>query len=95
MVLYNRVDEFLLMFVGFINSVMMKMTPSELFEVPKTKGEFCKLNILKCEVFGKLGNSKIDLLPSLFHGRKIISMFYLIMYVLSVLSHFKSTLKWI
>ena len=33
------------MFVGFINSVMMKMTPNELSEVPKTKGEFCKLNM--------------------------------------------------
>ena len=33
------------MFVGFINSVMMKMTPNELSEVPKIKGEFYKLNM--------------------------------------------------
>ena len=54
MVLYNRVNEFLLMFVGFINSVMMKMTQSELSEVPKTKGEFCKLNMSLLGFNGKI-----------------------------------------
>ena len=42
------------MFVGFINSVMMKMTPSELSEVPKTKGEFCKLNMSLLGFNGKI-----------------------------------------